>query len=206
MEAFVRHTGVVAPLLRNNIDTDAIIPSREMKQVSKQGLGDGLFAGWRYVGGSGRTPEPDFVLNQPAYAGASILLAGENFGCGSSREHAVWALKEFGIRAIVAVGFGSIFYNNCIRNGILPLVLPEPVIVNLHGALAPGARLTIDLPAQQLLSASGQVHDFAIAPQAKRMLIEGLDAIGLTLELAADIDAFEQRHQAAMPWLMTAKP
>ena len=132
-EKFEQHRGVAAPMVQANIDTDAIIPSREMKRVSKQGLGEGLFAGWRYSEVGGREPNPDFVLNRPEYRGCSILLAGPNFGCGSSREHAVWALKEFGIRAILAPSFGAIFANNCIRNGLLPLVIDEAVIA----AIAP---------------------------------------------------------------------
>ena len=128
MDKFERHTGVAAAMLRGNVDTDAIIPSREMKRVSKDGLGEGLFAGWRYLEQGGREPNPDFVLNQPAYEETSILFSGPNFGCGSSREHAVWALAEFGIRAIIAPGFGAIFANNCVRNGLLPLVLEDVLV------------------------------------------------------------------------------
>ena len=158
MQAFTRHDGVAAPILRGNVDTDAIIPSREMKKVSKLGLGEGLFAGWRYREVGGREINPDFVLNQAQYAGASVLLSGPNFGCGSSREHAVWALKEHGIRALVAPSFGAIFANNCIRNGLLPLVLEETPIAHIAEWVAedPQAHTVIvDLPEQILYAGEG---------------------------------------------------
>jgi 3-isopropylmalate/(R)-2-methylmalate dehydratase small subunit len=204
MQPFTRHRGVAAPLLRNNIDTDAIIPSREMKRVSRSGLGEGLFAAWRYTLPGGREPDPDFVLNQPAYRGASILLAGANFGCGSSREHAVWALAEYGIRAIVASSFGSIFYNNCVRNGILPIVLDEAVVESLaHDVeVDPQARqLQIDLGAQRIDTASGEHHTFSIDVAQRHMLMEGLDAIALTLQRERDIAAFEARDRRVRPWV-----
>ncbi len=158
MEKFNRHEGVAAPLLRSNVDTDAIIPSREMKRVSKEGLGEGLFAGWRYLDVAAREHNPEFILNQPGYEGASILLSGPNFGCGSSREHAVWALREFGFRAVIAPGFGAIFASNCLRNGILPLVLGEAQIAAIADWVArcpQQNRVLIDLPAQQV-QAGGQ--------------------------------------------------
>ena len=203
MDEFVRHEGIAAPLLRANIDTDAIIPSREMKRVSKHGLGEGLFAGWRYLSQERREPQPDFVLNQPGYQGASILLGGANFGCGSSREHAVWALKEYGIRAIVAPGFGTIFAGNCVRNGLLPLVLPAEVIAAIAAwvSAAPGQnRVLIDLQAQQL-EAVGQTYSFEIDTGDRRMLLQGLDAIALTQTRGEIIEQFHRRRQKLRPWL-----
>ena len=203
MDEFVRHEGIAAPLLRANIDTDAIIPSREMKRVSKHGLGEGLFAGWRYLSQERREPDPDFVLNQPGYRGASILLGGANFGCGSSREHAVWALREYGIRAIVAPGFGTIFAGNCVRNGLLPLVLPAEVIAAIAAwvSAAPGQnRVLIDLQAQQL-EAAGQTYCFEIDAGDRRMLLQGLDAIALTQTRGEIIEQFHRRRQKLRPWL-----
>lgn len=204
MEKLQIHQGVAAPLIRENIDTDAIIPSREMKRVSKLGLGEGLFAGWRYTLPGGREANPEFVLNKPEYAGTSIILAGANFGCGSSREHAVWALKEFGIRVIIAAGFGSIFYNNCIRNGLLPLVLPERDI----SALAEASRLdpqqkqlTVDLLQKVVADPDGVRYSFDIEDAQRRMLLEGLDAIALTQTLADKIADFQQARQCSHPWL-----
>jgi 3-isopropylmalate/(R)-2-methylmalate dehydratase small subunit len=199
-----RHVGIAVPLLRNNIDTDAIIPSREMKRVSRHGLGEGLFAAWRYTLPGSREEEPSFILNQPAYRDASILLAGANFGCGSSREHAVWALHEYGFRVIIAPSFGAIFQNNCVRNGILPIELDETTIATLAASTTddPGSRpLTVDLEAGEVTDADGQRVPFAINPGHRRMLLEGLDAIGLTLERAADIDAFETADRQRRPWI-----
>jgi 3-isopropylmalate/(R)-2-methylmalate dehydratase small subunit len=178
-----------AQLLRDNVDTDQIIPSREMKSVSKLGLSDGLFAGQRYLTPGGRDKNPDFVLNQAAYQDAKILLSGKNFGCGSSREHAVWALHEYGFRAIIAESFGEIFYNNCIRNGILPIVLKAEEIKTLP------LEITIDLPAQTVNG-----FRFKIPAGDKRMLVEGLDAIALTETHAAEIDAFFTRDEQERPW------
>ncbi|WP_354684066.1 3-isopropylmalate dehydratase small subunit [Cupriavidus necator] len=204
MEPFTVHRGVAAPLLRINIDTDAIIPSREMKRVSRDGLADGLFAGWRYLPGTDRSPDPSFVLNQPAYAGASILLAGGNFGCGSSREHAVWALKEFGIRAIVAPGFGAIFHNNCVRNGLLPVALPMATVQALADdcAAAPATLpLTVDLERREVVSPAGARYGFTLGSEQRQMLLEGLDPIALTLKLAARIDAFQEEDRTRRPWI-----
>ena len=203
MEKFVVHQGVAAPLLRANIDTDAIIPSREMKLVSKVGLAGGLFAGWRYLDAAARTPDPSFVLNQAAFANASILLAGANFGCGSSREHAVWALHEFGIRAIVAPSFGSIFQNNCIRNGILPVVLSEADVALLARQAGPRP-LTVDLQRQAVVMPGGQSYRFEIAAAQREMLLEGLDPVALTLRLEAQISAFQTRDRAQRPWIYLA--
>lgn len=203
MDKFEQHCGIAAPILRGNVDTDAIIPSREMKRVSKQGLGEGLFAGWRYLQQGEREPNHYFVLNKPEYAGTSILLSGPNFGCGSSREHAVWALAEFGIRAIVAPGFGSIFANNCIRNGLLPLVLEDAVIHTIADWVSEdpaGHRVTIDLPAQEIRAAD-QIFSFEIEPGAKHMLVEGLDAIALTQTRWRQIETFHEGRKTDRPWL-----
>lgn len=204
MEKFERLTAVAAPLLYANIDTDAIIPSREMKSGAKTGLADGLFAGWRYTQIGGREPNPQFVLNQPEYRDARILLAGENFGCGSSREHAVWALREYGFRAVIAPSFSPIFYNNCVRNGIVPIRLSEPVVQALASkvAAAPQAhKITIDLAAQEVLAHDGERHSFEIEAHYKEMLLSGLDEIDLTLTRRADIDAFLAADRARRPWI-----
>lgn len=204
MEKFTKLRAVAAPLLRANIDTDAIIPSREMKAVSKTGLADGLFAGWRYRTIGGRDPNPDFVLNQPAYAGTRILLGGENFGCGSSREHAVWALFEFGIRAVVAPSFSPIFYGNCIRNGIVPVRLPADQIAAIAAQVEsdpPTQQVTVDLERSRVVAPDGSEHAFEIEPEAREMLLEGLDAIDLTLKSRAAIDAFLVRDRSLRPWI-----
>jgi 3-isopropylmalate/(R)-2-methylmalate dehydratase small subunit len=187
MTPFTTLTGVAAPLIRDNVDTDTIIPSREMKSTGRSGLADGLFAPWRYR--DGRTPDPDFVLNQ--MPDAKILASGANFGCGSSREHAVWALAEFGIRAVIAESFAPIFHGNCIRNGILPIVLAKNAIAVLGGQV-----VTIDLSAQTVGG-----HPFDIDPEAKKMLLEGLDAIDLTFKHADAIGAFHARDRIARPWV-----
>jgi len=204
VDPFTRLIAVAAPLIRANVDTDAIIPSREMKSVSKSGLAEGLFAGWRYTEIGGREPSPDFVLNQPVYAGTRILLGGENFGCGSSREHAVWALAEYGIRAILAPSFSPIFYNNCVRNGLLPVRLPAGTIAALAQDVAtdPAARpITIDLQAQVVLAPGGAEHRFEIEAESREMLLEGLDAIDLTLKRRAAIEAFQRRDRQERPWI-----
>ncbi|OYY77683.1 MAG: 3-isopropylmalate dehydratase small subunit [Sphingomonas sp. 28-62-20] len=185
-------SGIAAPLIRANIDTDAIIPSREIKGVGKTGLADGLFAGWRYL--EGRTPDPDFILNQPRYAHAPILLGGDNFGCGSSREHAVWALHDYGMRAVIAPSYAPIFQSNCVRNGIIPVVLDAGLIAQL------GDMVAIDLLAQTVTS-NAVTAPFEIDAEAKAMLAEGLDAIDLTLKHRAAIDAFLIADQAARPWI-----
>ncbi|MBC6428156.1 MAG: 3-isopropylmalate dehydratase small subunit [Cellvibrionales bacterium] len=203
LQPFTVHRGVAAPLLRINVDTDAIIPSREMKRVSKQGLAAGLFAIWRYTEPGGREPDLNFVLNKPQYRNASILLSGANFGCGSSREHAVWALNEFGIRAIIAPSFGRIFYHNCTRNGILPIELEAAVVHYLAEAIqaAPQQnKLLVDLPNQQV-SVAELKFSFTIEATPKRMLVEGLDPIAMTLEMTEQINAFELQHRQRMPWL-----
>jgi 3-isopropylmalate/(R)-2-methylmalate dehydratase small subunit len=202
MEKFIRLDAVAAPLLRPNIDTDAIIPSREMKAVSKVGLSGGLFANWRYADVAARTEAPDFVLNKPAFRGAPVLIAGSNFGCGSSREHAVWALQEYGVRCIVAPSFGAIFQGNCVRNGILPVVLPEAEVNALAAAVEadPGVHIQVDLEAQTLTAPDGRVLSFSIPESDKEMLLEGLDLIGVTLKRKDAIDGFESRYRSERPW------
>ena len=201
MKPFVSHEGIAAPLIRINIDTDAIIPSREMRHVSKRGLGEGLFAGWRYLADDSDTRKinPDFMLNKPQYAGASILLAGSNFGCGSSREHAVWALLEYGFSAVIAPSFGSIFYHNAMRNGLLPVRLPELSINELSGAAA-ADRITIDLPNTTVSSAAGLSFRFDIEPLYKEMLLQGLDAIDMTLKHQELIEEFQATDKQKRGW------
>ena len=204
MQKFAVLTGVAAPLLRANVDTDAIIPSREMTTVSKNGLADGLFAGWRYARIGSREPNPDFVLNQPACAGAQMLLAGENFGCGSSREHAVWALAEYGIRAVIAPSFAPIFRGNCVRNGILPVVLDAASIARLAAAIAADPqrlRVTVDLVRQRVSGPTGLEFTFELDPESREMLLEGLDAIDLTLKHRAAIESFHARDRGQRPWI-----
>lgn len=188
--------GTAAPLLRANVDTDAIIPSREIRGVGKAGLADGLFAGWRYRT-PGREPDPAFVLNDPRYAHAPIVLAGANFGCGSSREHAVWALHEYGVRAIVAPSFAPIFQGNCIRNGIVPVVLDGATIERIADA---GCPVTVDLMAREVRSGAIRAA-FSLDAEAGTMLAEGLDAIDRTMKLAPAIAAFHARDRAARPWI-----
>lgn len=198
MTPFTTLTAIAAPLLRDNIDTDAIIPSREMKTTGKTGLSVGLFASWRYLSPERRDPDPTFVLNQPRYAGANIILAGENFGCGSSREHAVWALREYGIRAIIAPSFAPIFAANCIRNGLLPVVLPSGVVAEIA---TDGRPVTIDLPRQCVRLDGDREWSFDIDAEAKAMLLEGLDAIELTLKHKVQITAFQRADRQARPWI-----
>jgi len=188
MQSFTIHTGTAAPLIHDNIDTDQIIPSREMKSVSKTGLSDGMFAGQRYI--KDRVENLDFVLNKEIYRGASILLSGKNFGCGSSREHAVWALKDYGFRAIIAESFGEIFYNNCVRNGILCVSLKAADIRQL------GDIVTINLPEQKVDGIA-----FDVPAGDKRMLIGGLDAIALTLEYETEISDYFKQDKAKRPWI-----
>lgn len=208
MKKFTVHRGVAAPLLRANIDTDAIIPSREMKLVSKRGLGEGLFAGWRYLNAGGRDPDPDFVLNRAEYVGVSILLAGRNFGCGSSREHAVWALAEYGIRAVIAPSFGGIFQGNCERNGILPVVLPESDVAAIAAQLQEdpqNRQLVVDLERQRVVSSDAHVFSFVIGASSRQMLLQGLDQIGMTLERLDQIEAFERSLRQRRPWLFETR-
>lgn len=187
-----------APLQIANIDTDQIIPSREMRSTGKTGLAKGLFAGWRYLPGGDYQPDPNFVLNQPQYNGAQILLGGENFGCGSSREHAVWALDEYGIRAVIAPSFAPIFENNCSRNGLLCVKLPATDINAIKAASCP---VHIDLDSQQVSLPDGQAWSFAIDAEVKMMLISGMDAIDLTLQHKAAIADWQSRDAIARAWI-----
>jgi 3-isopropylmalate/(R)-2-methylmalate dehydratase small subunit len=211
MNKFNLLDGVVAPLDRANVDTDAIIPKQFLKSIKRTGFGPNLFDEWRYLDhgepgkdNSRRPLNPDFILNQPRYKGASILLARKNFGCGSSREHAPWALEQYGFRAIIAPSFADIFFNNCFKNGLLPIVLPEAQIDHLFDAVKafPGFRLVIDLEKQVVGTADGgTTYSFEVDGFRKYCLLNGLDDIGLTLQQADKIRAFEERHLAAQPWL-----
>ena len=204
MEKFICHTGVAAPLIRDNIDTDAIIPSREMKRVSKLGLGEGLFSAWRYKGKDSRELNPDFVLNKPEYEGASILLSADNFGCGSSREHAVWALKDFGIRCVIAQGFGSIFARNCLRNGILVIELSSEQIQKIchYVESSPQSqKIEIDLPSQIIRLGLLTQISFNIVENDKAVLLEGLDQIAMTLTMSSAIEQFVEKDKVIRPWM-----
>ncbi len=204
MEPFKQHTGIAVPLIQLNIDTDAIIPSREIKSVSKKGLEDGLFAEWRYLSLKTRKENPAFILNQEPYRRASFILTGENFGCGSSREHAAWALYQWGIRVIVAPSFGSIFYNNCIQNGILPVLLETEKIRKLQTfvELNPAVnQLTVDLRDTTIIAGSTIRYSFEIEPSNQQNLLQGLDAIGSTLKMMASIEAFEENDHQTRPWV-----
>ena len=210
MKPFTVHKGLVAPMDRENVDTDAIIPKQFLKSIRKTGFGPNLFDEWRYLdkGEPGqdpasRKPNPDFVLNQPRYAGASVLLARKNFGCGSSREHAPWAIDQYGFRAVIAPSFADIFFNNCFKNGLLPIVLPEATVSRLFDEVAafPGYSLTIDLERQVIVEPQGNEIPFEVQPFRKYCLLNGLDDIGLTLEKAPAIAAFESRAALARPWV-----
>jgi len=204
MEKFTTLTAVAAPILRINIDTDIIIPSREMKRVSKQGLSDGMFANWRYTEPGGREEDPEFILNQAPYRDAKIILSGANFGCGSSREHAVWALHEWGIRCVVAPSFGAIFQSNCVRNGILPVILDNAVIENIAGQVEASPadnQLRINLENRTLTAPDGTVHSFDIQPADRDMLLEGLDAIAVTMKHDEAILEFQARDRLQRPWV-----
>ena len=211
MQPFTVHTGIVAPLDRANVDTDAIIPKQFLKSIKRSGFGPNLFDAWRYLdhGEPGidprsRRPNPDFVLNDARYRDASILLARQNFGCGSSREHAPWALADYGFRAIIAPSYADIFFNNCFKNGLLPIVLPESAVNRLFDdtRVFPGFRLTIDLPRQTVAAPDGSlVLPFDVDPFRKHCLVNGLDDIGLTLQHADEIRAFEARRLGEQPWL-----
>ena len=210
MEKFNVHMGLVAPMDRENVDTDAIIPKQFLKSIRKTGFGPNLFDQWRYLdtGHPGQDPasrksNPDFVLNQPRYAGASILLARKNFACGSSREHAAWALVQFGFRAIIAPSFADIFFTNSFKNGLLPIQLPEASVARLFDECAafPGYRLTIDLERQVIVKPQGEEVPFEVQPFRKYCLLGGFDDIALTLRHADKIRAFEARRLAQKPWL-----
>lgn len=191
-------TSLPMPLIRDNIDTDQIIPSREMKSTGKTGLADGLFAGWRYTEIGGREPNRDFVMNDPVFADSQIILGGENFGSGSSREHAVWALAEYGFRAVIAPSFAPIFAGNCVRNGILPAVLDAAGVAAIDQSHLP---ITINLSEQRISIDEKQSWSFPIDEEAKAMLMEGLDSIDLSLKMADDIAAWQAADRAARPWI-----
>ncbi|KVC57970.1 3-isopropylmalate dehydratase small subunit [Burkholderia stagnalis] len=210
MEKFIVHTGVVAPLDRENVDTDAIIPKQFLKSIKRTGFGPNAFDEWRYLDhgepgqdNSKRPLNPDFVLNQPRYQGASVLLARKNFGCGSSREHAPWALQQYGFRAIIAPSFADIFFNNCFKNGLLPIVLTEQQVDHLFNETYAfnGYQLTIDLDAQVVRAPDGREYAFDVAAFRKYCLLNGFDDIGLTLRHADKIRQFEAERLAKQPWL-----
>jgi 3-isopropylmalate/(R)-2-methylmalate dehydratase small subunit len=212
MQAFTVHRGLVAPMDRANVDTDAIIPKQFLKSIARSGFGPNLFDEWRYLdkGEPGQDPatrraNPDFVLNQPRYAGASVLLCRQNFGCGSSREHAPWALEQYGFRALIAPSYADIFFNNCFKNGLLPIVLPEAQVSRLFDEVAafPGYSLTVDLPRQVVVLPDGSELPFEVQAFRKYCLVNGFDDIGLTLRHADKIRAFEAERLARMPWLAT---
>ena len=210
MEAFRVHSGLVVPLDRANVDTDLIIPKQFLKSIKRTGFGPNLFDELRYLDpfdetapGATRQPNPEFSLNMPKYAGASIHLSRENFGCGSSREHAVWALDQFGIRCVIAPSFADIFKNNAFKSGLLPLELDEALVDGLFQQCedGDGLHLTIDLDSQQVTLPGGAQVDFSVDSFRRHCLLEGLDDIGITLQRADAISAFEQRHQRIQPWL-----
>jgi 3-isopropylmalate/(R)-2-methylmalate dehydratase small subunit len=210
MQPFTEHTGLVAPIDRANVDTDAIIPKQFLKSIRRTGFGPNLFDEWRYLDRgepgqdcSSRPLNPDFVLNQERYRGATVLLARVNFGCGSSREHAPWALLDDGFRALIAPSFADIFYNNCFKNGILPIVLAETEVDGLFREVeaTPGYRLTVSLPQQTVTTPSGSVLRFEVDAYRKHCLLNGLDEIGLTLQHADAIRAYEARRRQEAPWL-----
>ncbi len=208
MRAFTKITALVAPLDRANIDTDAIIPKQFLKSIRRAGFGPYLFDEWRYLDHgepdmdcTNRPVNTDFVLNKPEYQGAEILLTRENFGCGSSREHAPWALEDFGFRVIIAPSFADIFYNNCFKNGLLPIVLPAHVVDGLFKELSAGYRLTVDLAGQKIITPAGREIGFEVDETRKYRLLNGLDDIALTLQHADKIKAYEAERAKRAPWL-----
>ena len=198
MQPFTTHTGMVAPLDRVNVDTDQMVPKQFLKALTREGFGRILFYDWRYL--PGEKPNPNFVLNFPRYKGASVLLARTNFGCGSSREHAPWGVKDYGFRAIIAPSYADIFYNNCFKNGILPAILTEAEVDQLFQRTEreAGYTLDIDLPKQIISDKYGHVYKFEIAPSRKEVLLKGLDDIGQSLQHASDIDTYEKVHAATV--------
>ncbi|MGD8558597.1 MAG: 3-isopropylmalate dehydratase small subunit [Gammaproteobacteria bacterium] len=212
MEKFETLTAIVAPLDRSNVDTDAIIPKQFLKSIKRTGFGPNLFDEWRYLDhgepgkdNSNRPVNPDFVLNQTRYQGAKILLARKNFGCGSSREHAPWALLDFGFRVVIAPSFADIFYNNCFKNGILPIVLDDDVVDQLFQEVhdSEGYQLTVDLQAQRVVKPNGEAIAFDVDEFRKYCLLNGLDDIGLTLQHVDDIKSYEQKRAQEAPWLFS---
>ena len=214
MQAFTVHQGLVAPMDRENVDTDAIIPKQFLKSIARTGFGPNLFDEWRYLDKgepgqdpAGRKPNPDFVLNQPRYQGASVLIARRNFGCGSSREHAPWALQQYGFRALIAPSFADIFFNNCFKNGVLPIALPEEEVARLFDEVYGfvGYALTVDLPQQRVIKPDGTSLPFDVQPFRKFCLVNGFDDIGLTLRQAEKIRAFEAERLTRQPWLAASR-
>ena len=210
MQAYNTQTGIVCPLDRANVDTDQIIAKQFLKSIKRTGFGVNLFDDWRYLDevypgqdNSTRVVNPDFVLNKPRYQGATILLARRNFGCGSSREHAPWALSEYGFRTVIAPSFADIFFNNCFKNGMLPVILSEEIVDQLFKECAEteGYQLTIDLEAQEVRTPTGEAFKFEIDSFRKHCLLNGLDDIGLTLQVADDIRAYEEKAKQARPWV-----
>jgi 3-isopropylmalate/(R)-2-methylmalate dehydratase small subunit len=211
MQAFTVHRGIAAPLDRANVDTDAIIPKQYLKSIKRTGFGPNAFDDWRYLDpgqpdadNAGRRPNPAFVLNQPPFDRATILLARENFGCGSSREHAVWALDDFGFRAVIAPSFADIFFNNSFKNGLLPVVLKESEVDQLFQQVAvePGLEIEVDLQSQEVRVPGGPAFRFEVDVDRRRRLLEGLDDIALTLQHAGKIRGYEERRRREAPWLM----
>jgi len=210
MQPFTQLNGLVAPLDRANVDTDAIIPKQFLKSIKRSGFGPNAFDEWRYLDhgepgmdNSKRPLNPDFVLNQPRYQGASVLLTRENFGCGSSREHAPWALEDYGFKVVIASSFADIFFNNCFKNGMLPIVLSAEIVEDLFNEVAEteGYQLKVDLAAQTVTTPSGKSYRFDVDEVRKHNLLNGLDDIGLTMQQQDKIKAFEIKHKQAQPWL-----
>lgn len=201
MQAFIRAHGIILPMNQDHVDTDAIIPQRWLVTVERDGLADGFMGAWRYD--EHGQPRPECVLNQPGYQGAAIVLARENYGCGSSREHAVWAHQGYGIRAIIAASYGPIFHENCLKNGLLPVTLPAADVETLMAqALAdPGCACEVDLVSQRVIGPDGRAYPFEIDAGRRQLLLEGIDDIDLALARAADITAFQRRQQQEQPWL-----
>jgi 3-isopropylmalate/(R)-2-methylmalate dehydratase small subunit len=212
MEKFTVHTGLVVPLDRTNVDTDAIIPKQFLKSIKRTGFGENVFDAWRFldVGEPGkdprtRKPNPDFVLNYPQYKGASILLARKNFGCGSSREHAPWALAQYGFKAVIAPSYGDIFQTNSFKNGFLPIILTELEVDHLFNEVTanPGYKLTVDLAKKTVTTPSGKVMGFEVDPTRQQNLLQGLDEIGITLKHSDEIKAYEEKRKRSEPWIFT---
>lgn len=203
MEPFTTHTGLVAPLDRTNVNTDEITPARFLKTIKRSGFENALFANWRFTDPQARNPDPGFVLNQPRYQGVTILLAEDNFGCGSSREHAPWALHDYGFRCLIAPSFADIFYNNCFNNGLLPITLPHSTVRELFAEVEANKdyQLSVDLAAQAVTTPGGRVIHFEIDPFRKEALLKGLDNIGWTLSHSDEIKAYEEKRKQEAPWI-----
>lgn len=199
MQKFTTLTAIAAPLDIMNVDTDMIIPKQFLKTIERTGLGKSLFNDMRY--NEDGSEKADFVLNKPQYRKSHILVAGDNFGCGSSREHAPWALLDFGIRSVISTSFADIFYNNCFKNGILPVVLPKEAVAELMQDASEGVEITVDLANQKVIGGNRKEYSFSVDPHRKHCLLNGLDDIGLTLQHKSSIDSFEARQKAAQPWL-----